>query len=363
MQVLVDTFFSNIASGHGGNRRTAQIAELIARANLEIVQFERQILDTPSKRYLAGLSAIANPKTFFFIANHQIRTHRSLNNLAFCGFQRQLYHQVLAQHAEHSLLIWEATKNYVAPYVAKDQGFNVIAMPHNLESLVPDQRAFHESLSTEVAALAKADTVFCIAYEEMWFLRLKGVNAFYLPYYPPSAIVEQLARIRQQRETMTKDRYLILGSAGNPPTREGMIEQITWLKTLRQQSEFQVDIVGYATETLMEYSDADFTVHGAVSDAALTKFLTHTKAALVHQTASSGALTRIPEMLIAGIPVVANLNAGRSAFGYSGVYCYEDAIELRDLITRSLPPPPELKRPLAEENRFIQSVQQLSKLS
>ncbi|NJK52908.1 MAG: glycosyltransferase family 4 protein [Leptolyngbyaceae cyanobacterium SU_3_3] len=251
------------------------------------------------------------------------------------------------------------TKNYVAPFVAKDQNFKVIAIPQNLESFVPD--AFHESLSTEIQALAKADIVFCISREEEWLLRLHGANAHYLPYYPPHAIEQHLLTIRRDRAP--KNRYLILGSASNPPTRQGMIEQIHWLKQIRQHLSFEVDIVGYKTESLQEYCDETFVLHGTVSDNQLTTILTQTKTALIHQTASSGALTRIPELLTAGIPVVANGNACRSAHSYSGIYCYDDLFELLDRLNQPLDPAPMLPRPVTAEKRFIDAVQHLSQSS
>jgi hypothetical protein len=358
MSILLDSFFEAKASGHGGNRRSAQILELLDRSGVPVTRFDRQLLTTARDRYLAAIHAVLNPQTTHFVRRHRIQLGRSLNGLAFCGFQRQLYDRVLSQNKSSKLLLWEATKNYVAPYIAKDKGINVIAMPHNLESFVPDQTAFHESLSTEIQALAKADIVFCIAREEEWLLRLHGVNAHYLPYYPPQAIEQHLLKIRRDRTP--KNRCLILGSAGNPPTRQGMIEQIQWLKQLRPHLTFEVDIAGYKTESLQEYCDDRFTLHGTVNDEQLSTLLTQTKTALIHQTPSSGALTRIPELLIAGIPVIANGNACRSAFNYAGIYCYDDLYELLDRLNQPLEPPPLLPRPVAAEKRFIDAIHHLS---
>lgn len=356
MSILFDSFFEPSASGHGGNHRSAQILELIERSQLSITRLNRPLLSNVRDRYLAAIGAFVNPQTVGFMLKHQIQVQPSLKNVAFCGFQRQLYAQVLTQHSGSKLLIWEATKNYVAPYVAKDQNFKVIAVPQNLESFVPD--AFHESLSTEIQALAEADIVFCISREEEWLLRLHGANAHYLPYYPSSSIEQHLLAIRRDRTS--QNRYLILGSAGNPPTREGMIEQIQWLKQIRQHLSFEVDIVGYGTESLQEYCDETFVLHGGISDERLSTILMQAKAALVHQTASSGALTRIPELLIAGIPVIANSNACRSAFSYSGVYCYDDLLELLDHLKQPLEEfPPLLPRPVAAEKRFIDALQHL----
>jgi hypothetical protein len=356
MSIVLDSFFDPSPVGHGGNRRSAQIVELLRRSQIPFTRFERQLLTTGHDRVFAAIGALCSPKTVRFILKHRIEVQPALRNLAFCGFQRQLYDRVLSQHTESNLLLWEATKNYVAPYVAKDRNFKVIAVPHNLEYFVPG--VFHESLSTEIQALVNADFVFCISREEEWLLRLHGANAHYLPYYPPQAIEQQLLSIRAQRTP--SDRFLILGSAGNPPTRQGMIEQIQWLKQLRFHLEFEVDIVGNKTESLKDYCDETFTLHGTVSDEQLTEFLIHAKTALIHQTASSGALTRIPELLIAGIPVIANGNACRSAFSYAGVSCYDDEFELLDRLTQSLAPPPTPPRPIAAEKRFIDAVQHLS---
>jgi len=356
MSILLDSFFEPNASGHGGNRRSAQIVELLTRSQVSFTRFERQLLTTGRDRIFAAIKGLCNPKTAQFVLKHRISLQPALKNLAFCGFQRQLYDQVISQHTGDRILLWEATKNYVAPYIAKDRNFKVIAVPHNLEYFVPG--AFHESLSTEIQALVNADFVFCISREEEWLLRLHGANAYYLPYYPPQAIEQQLLTIRTKRTP--NDRFLILGSAGNPPTRQGMIEQIQWLKHLRSHLDFEVDIVGNKTELLKEYCDETFTLHGTVSDEQLTELLTHAKTALIHQTPSSGALTRIPELLLAGIPVVANGNACRSAFSYAGVSWYDDEFELLDRLIQSFDPPPLPPRPIAAEKRFIDAVQPLN---
>lgn len=354
MNILVDTFFTTNANGHGGDHRTAQIAELIEKANISISRLNRTIIHTRLSRLLAGISAIANINTLHFITKHQLNIGHSIVALAFCGFQRQLYQKELRQHSGSKLLLWEATKNYVAPYVANDVGIRVVAMPHNLESLVPKQGAFFEGFETEVSALAKADVVFCISREEEWLLRTKGINAHYLPYYPPDPLLKRLLKVREARATSEKRRFLILGNANNPPTEQGMIEQLQWLTNVRQALEFEVDIVGYGTERLSRYCDrSDFRIHGSVSPEAVDDFLVTARAALVHQKPTSGALTRIPEFLIAGLPIIANSNACRSTAGYAGIYSYDDEIELADWLSQPMPVPDLLPRPVAAEKRFI----------
>ncbi|MBD1845991.1 hypothetical protein H6F89_21765 [Cyanobacteria bacterium FACHB-63] len=362
MTLLIDTFFAAKVDGHGGDHRTAQIAELIEQANLGTSKLDRTLLKTKLSRIFAGVNAVLNPATLNFIIRHQLKISYSGVAIAFCGFQRQLYERALQQHSGSKLLIWEATKNYVAPYVAEDVGFRVIALPHNLESLVPKQGAFFEGFETEIKSLAKATIVFCISREEEWLLRTKGIDAHYLPYYPPQPVLEKLLKVREARSTAPKHRFLVLGNAKNPPTRLGMIEQLEWLSRVRATVDFQVDVVGFGTESLKEQCDReDFTVHGSVDPETLNQFLINAQAALVHQRPTSGALTRIPEFLIAGIPVIANSNACRSTNGYVGVYGYDDWVELTDRISQPLEMPPLLPRPIAAEKRFIDCVLGLAK--
>ncbi|MCU0549100.1 MAG: hypothetical protein MUC48_07110 [Leptolyngbya sp. Prado105] len=359
--IIVDTFFEADAMGHGGKRRTCQIAELIEQAGFTPTQFDRTILHSRASRIMAALKAVCNPKTYAFIAQYQLAIQKSWKAIAFCGFQRHLYTCKLKQHTGHPILIWEATKNYVVPYVAQALGFKVIAFPQNIEALVKNQDQFLESLAVELKALAAADIVFCISREEEWLLRLHGANAFYLPYYPPQPVLQQMLALREKRIHVEKQRFLILGNADNPPTLAGMIEQMKWLKRARETIAFQVDIAGFGTEKLAENCQhEDFTLHGAVSAEQLEALLANCRAALVHQAPTSGALTRIPELLIAGVPIIANRNACRSTDQYSGVFCYESWEELVACMNQPLEIPEMLPRPVSAEDQVKNLLVQFS---
>jgi hypothetical protein len=65
-------------------------------------------------------------------------------------------------------------------------------------------------------------------------------------------------------------------------------------------------------------------------------------------------------MLIAGVPVIANGNACRSSFEYDGIYPYEDQTELKEILSNSeLPFPQMLARPRCAEERFIKTLREL----
>ncbi|MEW5859438.1 MAG: hypothetical protein AB1861_18955 [Cyanobacteriota bacterium] len=357
--ILRNSVFQVDINGHGGNHRTAQLVELMSVAGFEVSDIPKEGQTNRISRYLNGA---------YFLAKYNLTTSLSYQLIGLCGHYYLVYKNFLENYSGIKLLLWEETGNYIIPCIAKEKLFTVIAVPQNLESLVVGyvnvftrKKSLARNFEDEIKYLSQADAVFCISREEQWLLKSHNIDADFLPYYPPEVIVSSLLKLRKLRQNSLKKRFLILGTAHNPPTKVGMIEQIQWLKQVNQEIEFEVDIAGYGTEQLETYCDLpNFTLHGTVDSQQLDTLLINAKAVLLHQKAGVGALTRIPEMLIAGIPVIANGNACRSAFSYPGVYCYDSLWELADLMSKSLDSPDILPRPVAAEKRFIHCLQQLA---
>lgn len=351
--ILCITSFLPDLSGHGGNRRTAQIAELIESAGLGI-ENAKHTGSTRFARYIRGISIYAR-NNFNHLKGYSI--------LGTWGHSYIGYKTSFEQHLGHKLAIWESTADPVVTYLAEDNKYKTIAVPQNIESLVasygdyPNLKSVLSNLENEVCHLAKSDAIFCISREEQWLLKLFGIESDFLPYYPAKQIFNELLDIRKSRTSSEKSRFLVLGTANNPPTLIGMIEQIKILVEIRKEVSFEVDIAGYGTESLGEHCiDANINLLGTISVSKLHDLMKGAIAVLIHQKAGVGALTRIPEMLIAGIPVIANANACRSAFTYEGTYCYDDKSELAELMTKNLSMPEVLPRPKEAEKRFIDSL-------
>jgi glycosyltransferase involved in cell wall biosynthesis len=354
--ILQDSHFENDANGHGGDRRTLQITELIHTAGLSIEKVRKTDLSRISK-YLEGIS---------FLMKYPSYMTSSFRWIGECGYESLSYKNILREHLGSKLLVWEATSHTLASCVAKNSGYKVMALSHNLESLVSgpfdqlDLGKLLKKFSNEIQALAQSDAVFCISREEQWLLKLCGVDADFLPYYPPVFILERLLELRYRRISPERKKFLIVGTALNPPTLAGMLQQLDLLKKIRGDINFDVDIAGYGTEQLAEYCDhQSFNLLGAIKPQELDILMLNAKAVLVHQKAGVGALTRIPEMIIAGVPVIANSNACRSALHYSGVYCYDSAAELVALMKSDLPVPELLQRPIMAEQRFVDCLRSL----
>ena len=115
-------------------------------------------------------------------------------------------------------------------------------------------------------------------------------------------------------------------------------------------------IAGYGTEQLRTaFERTGARVMGTVSDVELDALQLDARALLVHYLPAPGALTRIPEALIAGIPVVANRHGARGYETMPGVHVYDSSEELEELLAADLPTPP-VPTPAAAQTRFVSRV-------
>jgi glycosyltransferase involved in cell wall biosynthesis len=205
--------------------------------------------------------------------------------------------------------------------------------------------------------LVQSDAVFSIGREEQWLLAWCGLrNVGYLPYYPPAAVVDRLREVRQRRElTPPGNRCLVLGSASNPSTRWGVVALLEWLRPMAHELKVGFDIVGVGTDGMeTAFPSPAVKFHGWVETAQLDTMLAGAKALVVHQVAGVGALTRIKEALIAGVPVLGNPIGCRSATESDGVQVYNTPTELFDLLNCPLAAPSVPEPPFSAISRFAQ---------
>jgi hypothetical protein len=190
-------------------------------------------------------------------------------------------------------------------------------------------------LDEEIHSLALCDKVFAISREDQWLLRLHGITAAYLPYFPPRVVVNTMLKIRKERSKTNFGRhFLLLGTAANRPTFSGMADRLEFFFK-NAESYDTLHVAGYGTELLRAFlpSSEKIILHGAIDNLLLHSLLSTVRAAIIHQVPTSGALTRISELLIAGVPVFANIDAGRSYFGAAGVHVYENDEQLLEMLS------------------------------
>ena len=232
----------------------------------------------------------------------------------------------------------------------------VIAVCHNIESVVPGQvkkdRA-RELLEKELELLSQCRLVITISREEDVILRNFGITSRYMPYYPVESIQKRLLAIREKRRFTSKEDILMVGTSKNLPTREGMMRAASyWNEKRLEKAAGKLIVGGFFSEEYLASMPVGDSVeyHGTFSSEELDGVMEKVKACLCYQESGAGALTRICEMLTAGVPVLANTHAARSYYNMKGVYEFRELEELEEALKQidafagevPLPPAPDL---------------------
>jgi hypothetical protein len=186
-------------------------------------------------------------------------------------------------------------------------GCRYVALPHNIEFLVPDQQQSYlrspaAAFAVETEIFRRAQRVIAISDFDTAVIGCLGVmQAETLPYEPVDDYRDVLLRIAALREKATQSGYLILGTTGNPPTDLGLKRLLAEIAAQDDGPNFI--LAGFGTETLAPLAPSRVTVRGSVSDAELETLMVQCEALIIYQPPTSGFLTRITEAVLAGLPV------------------------------------------------------------
>jgi len=343
--ILRWTRFPSNPHGTGPEKRSAQILALCNQAGIAVEDMRPPARVSRWRAYPAGLAARLR-----FGARAAIYGR----SIGLLGYHSEFYRTALAGHRGERVLLWETTYDAILPALARQAGFRVIALPHNIEAFVSEavfaDPAYDPTrdLGAEVARLALADSVFTISKEERWLLEARGLSPGYLPYYPDPVLQAECGAIRSRRlarasaDGRVRGPLLILGSAFNPATARGMAWQLECLARSLPADAGVVVAGPRSGEVLASHSRPGVRMLGQVAREQLVELLGSCSAMLIHTFGGAGAVTRIPEALLAGVPVIANPNAARDQFGAPGVHVYDSEAGFADLVrvVPPIPPPP-----------------------
>ena len=333
--------------GHGGEKRSYQID-----------YFLKHIIGATST---GGFDSIFQPpavskKSLSYFRKFLKGWLLSRSLRGFHKFKSNKYVSLCLAHAHYrelissndeDFIVWELgcgyprSWDYMIPFMERGQK-KILAVLHNMDSLI-DGRVFMETdLSSphwfhkELAALKACELVLTISWEEHWILKLHGINSIYYPYYPVGTVANVSLRVKKLRAIKEQKGYLILGSAVNLPTYKATLELMEHLK----EEKSQLYIAGYGTEKLRDkvkgFDNAN--ILGALSQDELERILSEVKAVIIYSLPTTGALTKIPELLSCGVPVFVNDFGARSHFNLSGLTIYYNFNELKQsLEEKNLP--------------------------
>jgi hypothetical protein len=239
-------------------------------------------------------------------------------------------------------LVLEEDAYGIASGTHRPQAAEYAAWPHNIEHMVLGQftgrRRQWQAKSREIRFLRRAMHVVTISAYDSWVLASYGIQSTVLPYFPTDSTKQDLVDVRNSRRTARRsETVLMLGTLGNLPTGQGFRETIeAYSKRPRQ---FFLEIMGFGTEELAKQAVVPdgIKILGMVSDSVLHQKVSESKAVLVHQSFGTGALTRIPELYVAGIPIVATRIAARGYENLSGITIVDNIDEALEALEAKFP--------------------------
>lgn len=302
--------------GHGGNRRTAQINELIRSIYPDVVVLGHDTPDrtSPKNKILLTLfrglvEVIRNPA--YFLLSPGIATLMNLGHLP-----SQLQSITKSKRPSELTIVWESTVPPMFRVIKKlrRQGVRILAFPHNVEAFSLESRNPRKMLrwlKLEAEVLGICDEVICISPFDSWLYANLGVSASTLPYAITQEARTSFAPVLDSRKTSAKNTYLILGSSTNKPTRAGILQLLEASAYSDDNTRIAVVSRGLRTFDLEKGPRRNVEVFPNLSDSLLEQELIRAKALIVMQEWGTGQLTRVHEAIEMGIPVFANELAAR----------------------------------------------------
>lgn len=314
------------SDGHGGNCRSAQVAEFLR----EIAPVDDSPFPPVQPIWRcspASLKAVGRVglKAHWLLASELPATIRYANRLK----------------ALTSASVFALEKYYWDPalFLAAAGTRPLVVFPQNIESLVLGQARSLNSdprldLAMELELLSLANFCVAISEEDASILARTCRTVFVLPYYPSSRRLESLLSVRNARKAKVKKHILVLGTANNPPTREGIEKLLCglgeYLGAAGAKASMPIVLVGHGTEVFANRLPEIVRLEGSVSSQRLEQLQIEASALVVYHPETTGALTRIVESLICGVPVIANKSALRGQVSLLDVKTTDDMTEIWD---------------------------------
>lgn len=335
-KIIYFSRFHNNPYSNGGDRRTAQLCDALCHVSYEFVALTD--LSHPHKdnikNVMSNLPDFIQEKLMLYLKQQVTRNNylkwseRFREHLVKSNTLSKVFVASLVVNKPGLIIIddpvfFEPVVNY-----AKENKVPLVAFCHNIESLSRTQVSNStqlELVSYELDLIGKCDLVITISKEETFLLNNLGMNTVYLPYYPHTNTITNLRQIRIKRQQSHKSDFLLLGSATNLATLEGMRQVISSVISSRILQDDSLIIAGYGTgEIAINGCDPRIQVRGDLSEDELHGLLATVKGCIIYQETGAGALTKIPELLAAGVPVISNSHAARSHYYLPGIFEFEN---------------------------------------
>lgn len=316
LRFIVSLICRDHEKASGGCNRSRQLLEILRGGGWRLEPIEYPPLPVSRLATLrAGLAAVwkYGPLQPFGVESLRAQGLGALRVEHFHGRYRDLQGVILegtGYGALASVAAWKAC------------GLRTVLVPANIESLAPNSGSWtHRGLDVtnrfahERRWWGLADAIFTISVEEAWWLKLHGIEAQHLPYFPAPGHRERLERIRRGRLPNRETGLLWLADFRNPANLSGIRPALRWLAKHTPRG-MPVLVVGRGTEFLQRDLFRDLPqplrILGEKSEDELEQLQCRCLAQMIVHPATSGMLTRVVDAAVAGIPIVGNAMALKS---------------------------------------------------
>lgn len=290
----------------GGKYRSTQTKEIFENAGYDLQHLRDPL--RPGKWQLLLLSLVA-------IVKFGIYRPFCIASLRTSGFLYFYYSYWVNHYPYVNTYLIEGTGFGTLQAVAmlKAAGKKVILLPINVESLAPYPDAWTHTISPlerlreETKYYISADAVFCISLEEEWLLSILGAKTYSLLYYPPMALMERIELRRAKRLNSVKQGLFYYANFYNSPNFLGFKQFVE--EGLYKGKIIKVAGIGSEKVKPLVKSNPSFILLGEISEEEMEQQLISCEKVVFNHFPTSGMLTRIPELLLSGIPVTGNAPA------------------------------------------------------
>lgn len=326
MRVMLVSLFEPTDTGHGGNHRTYQlkhdVEKLIGVDSVSVVNFtewrrahrnkERRVgtvgrlrrngLDYVRRRMENPISVFGDPgSSFLRFTQPEFLRH---------------YEAVLSEGEKPAVCVIEHAGFAGVIELNRRHGIHTFGCPQNIESLDTCSnvdgrwmlRAAMYDFANEIATLSACAQRFLISRIEAGFYGGLGYTSQYYPYRPVGAIAQRHEDLRKRRLARKGKTglLLLLGSAGHKTTQDGMTWFLDQCKRHGVPGDMRVIACGMKTDQLLRAGEPvpGVELKGWTEQATLDEWLVQADAVLCPQRRGFGALTKLPELACAGIPVI-----------------------------------------------------------
>ena len=306
--LVLSTFFGDKVR-HGGVKRTDQIIEIFS--NYDVIVANPYL---PLKKSIK--LSIKSPLIFIeslFYSIFGFLRGLSLRGSFLFSFKAIEIIKVIKANKDREIIL-EGAGNLpiiVMDYlVSKNLKFNTIL--GNIECFVPDEniknyfKSFKDQYFFELHGYKNAQYIYTISDLDSVILGCHNIHSEIIPYYPSKKDYKKLREIRTIRnKRFLSENYghiLLLGTASNPPTRQGMLNAIRSFEN--QNIKYILKVAGFGTDVFNNLNSPKITIVGSVTDNELKELMQDAKCLIVNQSQTTGFLCKIVEFNLANIPIL-----------------------------------------------------------